>query len=81
MALDAGWDTLMPDRPSFAPKPTPPAHYGTGASRPSADLAADLDQAHLRCDGRGWPVHLTGGERHDLLGVGPLFERARIFAS
>jgi transposase len=31
---------------------------------------------HLRCDGRGRPVafHLTGGERHDLLGVGPLFE-------
>jgi transposase len=31
---------------------------------------------HLRCDGHGRPVafHLTGGERHDLLGAEPLFE-------
>jgi transposase len=35
---------------------------------------------HLRCDGRGRPVtfHLTGGERHDLIGVGPLFERGAL---
>ena len=32
---------------------------------------------HLRCDGRGRPValHLTSGERHDLLGVAPLFDQ------
>ena len=35
---------------------------------------------HLRCDGRGRPVafHLTGGQRHDLIGVGPLFERGAL---
>src|SRR5919107_183447 len=35
---------------------------------------------HLRCDARGRPVtfHLTGGERHDLIGVGPLFERGAL---
>jgi transposase len=31
---------------------------------------------HLRCDARGRPVafRLTGGERHDLLGVEPLYD-------
>jgi transposase len=35
---------------------------------------------HLRCDGHGRPVtfHLTGGERHDLIGVGPLFEQGAL---
>ena len=35
---------------------------------------------HLRCDGLGRPVafHLTGGQRHDLIGVGPLFERGAL---
>lgn len=35
---------------------------------------------HLRCDARGRAVafHLTGGERHDLLGVGPLFEQGEL---
>ncbi len=35
---------------------------------------------HLRCDSSGRPVtfHLTGGERHDLKGVGPPFERGAL---
>ena len=37
-------------------------------------------EPHLRCDGRGRPVtvHLTGGQRHDLIGAGPLFERGAL---
>jgi transposase len=35
---------------------------------------------HLRCDGRGRSVafHLAAGQRHDLIGVGPLFERGAL---
>ena len=35
---------------------------------------------HLRGDAYGRPVasHLTAGQRHDLIGVGPLFERGAL---
>jgi len=56
--------------------------HAAGARRKAGEQALGRSRGgfstklHLRCDGHGRPVafHLTGGERHDLLGAEPLFE-------
>jgi transposase len=56
----------------------PPGHAERQGSRRSAAPAGGFStKLHLRADAKGRPVafHLTGGERHDLLGVEPLFEQ------
>lgn len=60
--------------------------YAAGAGRSAGAQALGRSRGgfstklHLRCDGRGRPVtfHLTGGQRHDLIGVGPLFQRGAL---
>jgi transposase len=78
MAPDAGWEAHLLDSTVIR------AHAHAAGARQHAGRQAlgrsrggFSTKLHLRCDGRGRPVafHLTGGERHDLLGVGPLFER------
>jgi transposase len=78
MAADAGWEAHLLDSTVVR------AHaHAAGARRAAGRQALGRSRGgfstklHLRADGRGRPVafHLTGGERHDLLGVGPLFER------
>ena len=77
MAPDAGWDAHMLDSTVVRAHP-----HAAGARRAAGRQALGRSRGgfstklHLRCDGRGRPVtfHLTGGERHDLIGVGPRFE-------
>src|SRR4051812_17373437 len=78
MAPDAGWEAHMLDSSVIR------AHaHAAGARRAAGEQALGRSRGgfstklHLRCDGRGRPVasHLTAGQRHDLIGVGPLFER------
>ena len=78
MAPDAGWDAHMLDSSVIR------AHaHAAGARRRTGGQALGRSRGgfstklHLRCDAHGRPVtfHLTGGERHDLIGVGPLFEQ------
>ena len=78
MASEAGWDAHMLDSTVVR------AHaHAAGARRTAGEQALGRSRGgfstklHLRCDGRGRPVafHLTGGQRHDLTGAGPLFER------
>lgn len=60
--------------------------HAAGARRASGEQALGRSRGgfstklHLRADAEGRPValHLTGGERHDLLGVGPLFEQGAL---
>ncbi len=81
MAPDAGWDVHMLDSTVVRAHP-----HAAGARRAAGRQALGRSRGgfstklHLRCDGRGRPVtfHLTGGERHDLIGVGPLFERGAL---
>jgi transposase len=77
MAADAGWDAHLLDSAVVR------AHaHAAGARKAAGGQALGRSRGgfstklHLRCDGRGRPVafHLTGGERHDLLGVEALFE-------
>ena len=77
MALDAGWEAHLLDSTVVR------AHvHAAGARRKAGEQALGRSRGgfstklHLRCDGHGRPVafHLTGGERHDLLGAEPLFE-------
>ena len=79
MAPDAGREAHMLDSSVIR------AHaHAAGARRAAGGQALGRSRGgfstklHLRCDGRGRPVafHLTGGQRHDLIGVGPLFEKA-----
>ena len=81
MADGAGWDAHLLDSTVVR------AHaQAAGARRTAGGQALGRSRGgfstepHLRCDGRGRPVafHATGGERHDLLGVGPLFERGAL---
>src|SRR5215217_6014144 len=62
MAPEAGWDAHLLD---------------SSVVRARGGFSTKL---HLRADAHGRPVtfHLTGGERHDLIGVGPLFERGAL---
>ena len=78
MAPDAGWEAHMLDSSVIR------AHvHAAGARRAAGEQALGRScggfstKLHLRCDGRARPValHLTAGQRHDLLGVGPPFER------
>ncbi len=78
MAPDAGWEAHMLDSTVVR------AHtHAAGARKAAGEQALGRSRGgfstklHLRCDARGRPValHLTGGERHDLLGVEPLFEQ------
>ena len=78
MAPDAGWEAHMLDSSVIR------AHaHAAGARKAVGERALGRSRGgfstklHLRCDARGRPVafHLTGGQRHDLIGVGPLFER------
>jgi transposase len=78
MAPDAGWEAHMLDSTVVR------AHaHAAGARREAGEQALGRSRGgfstklHLRCDACGRPValHLTGGQRHDLLGAGPLFER------
>lgn len=77
MAADAGWEAHRLDSSVIR------AHaHAAGARRRAGEQALGRSRGgfstklHLRADVRGRPVafHLTGGERHDLLGAGPLFE-------
>jgi transposase len=81
MVVDAGWDAHMLDTTVIR------AHaHAAGARRSAGGEALGRSRGgfstklHLRCDGHGRPVtfHLTGGQRHDLIGVGPLFERGAL---
>jgi transposase len=78
MTPDAGWEAHMLDSSVIR------AHaHAAGARRKRGEQALGRSKGgfstklHLRADARGRPVtfHLTGGERHDLFGVGPLFEQ------
>jgi transposase len=78
MAPEAGWEAHLLDSTIIR------AHaHAAGARRSAGGQALGRSRGglstklHLRCDARGRPVafHLTGGERHDLLGVEPLFEQ------
>jgi transposase len=81
MAPDAGWEVHMLDSTVVRAHP-----HAAGARRQAGEQALGRcrggfsTKLHLRCDGRGRPVtvHLTGGQRHDLIGVGPLFERGAL---
>jgi transposase len=81
MAPEAGWEVHMLDSTVVR------AHAHAAGARKKAGVQAlgrsrggFSTKLHLRCDGRGRPVafHLTGGQRHDLTGVGPLFERGAL---
>jgi transposase len=81
MAPDAGWEAHILDSSVIR------AHaHAAGARRRTGGQALGRSRGgfstklHLRCDGHGRPVtsHLTGGRRHDLIGVGPLFERGAL---
>ena len=77
MAPDAGWEAHMLDSTVVRTH----AHAAE-ARRTAGDQALGRSRGgfstklHLRGDTRGRPMafHLTGGERHDLLGVVPPFE-------
>ena len=81
MAPEAGWDAHMLDSTVVR------AHVhaagrqeeGLGEQALGRSRGGFSTKLHLRCDGRGRPVtaHLTAGQRHDLIGAGPLFERGR----
>jgi transposase len=79
LAAEAGWQLHMLDSTVIR------AHAHAAGARCSAGEQAlgrsrggFSTKLHLRADAHGRPValHLTGGERHDLLGVAPLFEQA-----
>ncbi|MBY3757579.1 IS5 family transposase [Azospirillum formosense] len=81
MAPNAGWDAHLLDSSVIR------AHaHAAGARHKSGEQALGRSRGgfstklHLRADAEGRPValHLTGGERHDLLGVGPLFEQGAL---
>ena len=81
LAPEAGWDAPMLDSTVVR------AHACAAGARRSASARAlgrsrggFSTKLHLRADAHGRPValHLTGGERHDLLGVAPLFEQATL---
>jgi transposase len=81
MAPDAGWEAHLLDSTVIR------AHaHAAGARRSGGEQALGRSRGgfstklHVRADARGRPVafHLTGGERHDLLGVGPLFEQGEL---
>ena len=78
---DAGWDAHMLDSSVVR------AHaHAAGAPKAAGEQALGRSRGgfstklHLRADAHGRPValHLTGGERHDLLGVEPLFEQGAL---
>ncbi len=79
MAPEAGWEAHMLDS-------TVVRAHAAGARRRAGEQALGRScgrfstKLHLRCDARGRPVtvHLTGGQRHDLIGVGPLFEKGAL---
>ena len=56
------------------------ARKATGEQALGRSRGGFSTKLHLRADAKGRPValHLTGGERHDLLGVGPLFEQGAL---
>ncbi|NUB17463.1 IS5 family transposase, partial [Azospirillum brasilense] len=81
MAPNAGWNVHLLDSSGIR------AHaHAAGARHTSGEQALGRSRGgfstklHLRADAEGRPValHLTGGERHDLLGVGPLFEQGAL---
>ena len=81
LAPDAGWDAHLLDSTVIR------AHAcAAGARRSAGEQALGRSRGgfstklHLRADAHGRPValHLTGGERHDLLGVESLFEQAAL---
>ncbi len=81
MAPNAGWDAHLLDSSVIR------AHvHAAGARHTSGKQALGRSRGgfstklYLRADAEGRPValHLSGGERHDLLGVGPLFEQGAL---
>jgi transposase len=81
MAPDAGREAHMLDSTVVR------AHaHAAGARRAAGGQALGRSRGglstklHLRGDARGRPVasHLTAGQRHGLIGVGPLFERGAL---
>jgi transposase len=81
MAPEAGWEAHLLDSSVIR------AHaHAAGARRAAGKQALGRSRGgfstklHLRADAKGRPValHLTGGERHDLLGVRPLFEQGAL---
>src|SRR4051812_27053502 len=78
IAVDAGWEAHLLDSSVIR------AHvHAAGARGAAGDQALGRSRGgfstklHLRADANGRPValYLTRGERHDLLGVEPLFEQ------
>jgi transposase len=78
MAVEAGWEAHMLDSTVIrAHAHAAGARKAAGAQALGRSRGGFSTKLHLRADAHGRAVafHLTGGERHDLLGVGPLFER------
>src|SRR3954447_20952658 len=78
MAPEAGWEAHMLDSTVIrAHAHAAGARKATGQQALGRSRGGFSTKLHLRGDARGRPVafHLTAGQRHDLIGVGPLFER------
>jgi transposase len=76
-AADAGWQAhLLDSRVIRAHAPAAGARRRAGEQALGRSRGGFSTKLPLRTDVYGRPVafHLTGGERHDRLGVGPLFE-------
>ena len=79
MAPDEGWEARILDSGVVRAH----AHAAGARRRTGGGPALGRSRGgfstklHPRCDGRGRPVtsHPTAGQRHDLLGVGPLLEK------
>ena len=81
MAAEAGWEAHMLDSTVIrAHAHAAGARKAAGAQALGRSRGGFSTKLHLRADAHGRAVafHLTGGERHDLLGVGPLFERGAL---
>lgn len=81
MAADAGWAAHMLDSTAIrAHADAAGARRATGKQALGRSRGGFSTKLHRRCDARGRPVtfHLTGGERHDLIGVGPVLERGAL---
>ena len=78
MATDAGCEAHMLDSSVIrAHAHAAGARRATGGQALGRSRGGFSTKLRLRRDGRGRPVafHLTGGQRHDLVGVGPLVEK------
>src|SRR3954464_6419691 len=81
MAPGGGWEAHRLDSTVIrAHAHAAGARKATGQQALGRSRGGFSTKLHLRGDARGRPVafHLTAGQRHDLIGVGPLFERGAL---